>query len=82
LKRQDAALNQVYRAAVARTGKSAEPLRASQRLWLKLRDDDCELEGWETPNRFAHSIYSTQFAPCVYWETAARLSWLRALPAR
>ena len=55
-----------------------ERLRRSQRAWLLLRDDNCHLESWETPNRFAHSIYATQLAPCLHAETRARLAWLKA----
>ena len=55
-----------------------ERLRRSQRAWLLLRDDNCHLESWETPNRQAHSIYATQWAPCVHAETQARIVSLRA----
>jgi uncharacterized protein YecT (DUF1311 family) len=55
-----------------------ERLRRSQRAWLLLRDDNCDLESWESPNRWAHSIYATQWAPCVHAETRARMEWLSA----
>lgn len=53
-------------------------LRTAQRAWLVWRDAECALEPWETPNRFAHSIYSTLVAPCLEGETLARISDLRA----
>ena len=59
-----------------RTG--SRRLRRSQRAWLLLRDDNCDLESWESPNRWAHSIYATQWAPCVHAETRARMEWLSA----
>ncbi|GAA0316405.1 hypothetical protein GCM10009087_28540 [Sphingomonas oligophenolica] len=53
-------------------------LRAAQRAWLAWRDAECALEPWETPNRFAHSIYATLIAPCLEGETLARISDLSA----
>ncbi|MGE5722331.1 MAG: lysozyme inhibitor LprI family protein [Sphingomonadales bacterium] len=89
LKRDDNDLNAEWRRALAGIGgKSslgaaaradwAALLRESQRAWLALRDAECDLEGWETPNRFAHSIYSLQRAPCLHAETRARIEALRA----
>ena len=54
-----------------------DKLRVAQRAWLAWRDATCALESWETPNRFAHSIYSGQLAPCIDSETVARIRWLR-----
>ena len=87
LAEDDAELNAVWREVLAVIGQRArtaaarrdwrERLRSSQRAWLLLRDDNCDLESWETPNRFAHSIYATQRAPCLHAETQARVAWLR-----
>ena len=88
LAEDDAELNALWRHVLARIGQRArtsaartdwlERLRVSQRAWLLLRDDNCDLESWETPNRFAHSIYATQLAPCLHAETQARIAWLRS----
>ena len=87
LARDDRELNAVWRRVLAGIGRQSgldriaradwvERLRRSQRAWLLLRDDNCHLESWETPNRQAHSIYATQWAPCVHAETQARIAWL------
>jgi uncharacterized protein YecT (DUF1311 family) len=88
LAEDDAELNALWREVLAsleqrvRTGAARrhwrERLRNSQRAWLLLRDDNCDLESWETPNRFAHSIYAIQRAPCLHSETHARMAWLRS----
>ena len=88
LARDDRELNATWRRVLAgidrQTGLDriaradwVERLRRSQRAWLLLRDDNCHLESWETPNRQAHSIYATQWAPCIHAETQARIAWLR-----
>lgn len=89
LRRDDDDLNAEWRRVLAGIGSKSSLgaaaraewtalLRESQRAWLALRDAECELEGWETPNRFAHSIYSLQRAPCLHAETRARIEALRA----
>ncbi len=50
---------------------------ALQELWRGLRDKACPLEAFETPNRFANSIYSGIVGPCLVVETEARIRWLR-----
>lgn len=70
------------RVSAAARADWVERLRRTQRAWLLLRDDNCDLESWETPNRLAHSIYATQLAPCLHGETQARMAWLRALYLR
>ena len=87
LAEDDAELNALWRevlASIERRARTAaarrdwqERMRNTQRAWLLLRDDNCDLESWETPNRFAHSIYATQRAPCLHAETQARMAWLR-----
>lgn len=90
LKADDAALNRAWRAAVADIGRRrallpgqraewTALLRVSQRAWLAWRDATCDVERWETPNRFAHSIYSGVVAPCVDAETRARARALNAI---
>jgi uncharacterized protein YecT (DUF1311 family) len=89
LARDDRALNRVWaqallvirnRQGLAESARAdwVARLRASQRAWLAWRDAECALEPWETPNRFAHSIYSTLVAPCLDIETQARIADLRA----
>ncbi len=56
----------------ARRATWTEALRAAQRPWAELRDLACELEAYETPNRFANSIYSQVTGPCLVVETEAR----------
>jgi uncharacterized protein YecT (DUF1311 family) len=88
LKADDARLNAVWRAALARIAARpglsaaarkdwAERLRSSQRRWLALRDDTCRLETLEAPNPMAHSVYSLITAPCLDGETSARIEVLR-----
>ncbi|MGU9981943.1 lysozyme inhibitor LprI family protein [Phreatobacter sp. HK31-P] len=50
---------------------------ALQDIWRNLRDKTCALEAYETPNRFANSIYSGIVGPCLVVETEARIRWLR-----
>lgn len=87
LKRDDAQLNAAWRRALARIAAArglsaaeradwAARLRASQRLWLRWRDADCDLERLETPNPNAHSIYSLVTGPCLTRETEARTAFL------
>jgi uncharacterized protein YecT (DUF1311 family) len=54
-----------------------EALRTAQRSWVELRDLACNLEAYETPNRFANSIYSGLTGPCLIVETEARTRTLR-----
>ena len=87
LARDDRTLNATWRRVLAGINRRpgldratradwVERLRRSQRTWLLLRDDTCDLESWESPNRMAHSIYAVQWAPCVHAETRARMEWL------
>ncbi|MBL8569672.1 MAG: DUF1311 domain-containing protein [Phreatobacter sp.] len=82
-RRVDHDLNTVWRDALAairtRPGLDdvkraawAEALRAAQRPWAELRDLACTLEAYETPNRFANSVYSQVTGPCLVVETEAR----------
>ncbi|MGL4291535.1 MAG: lysozyme inhibitor LprI family protein [Phreatobacter sp.] len=86
--RVDAELNAVWARALAairaRDDLSAadragwvELLRAAQRPWAELRDLACRLETYETPNRFANSIYSGLVGPCLIVETEARIRSLK-----
>jgi len=87
LAENDGALNTTWKAVLATIAAKplpaaeraqwTEKLRVAQRAWLAWRDATCALESWETPNRFAHSIYSGQLAPCIDGETVARVRWLR-----
>ena len=88
LKGDDGALNVAWRRALARIAAApglAAPQRsewkarllAGQRLWLRWRDANCALEAMETPNPFAHSIYSLVTGPCLAGETEARTAYLR-----
>jgi uncharacterized protein YecT (DUF1311 family) len=88
LKRDDRGLNDAWRAALLRIRRHAaltaaaradwtERLHKSQRLWLRWRDADCELERLETPNPSAHSIYALVTGPCLARETEARAAWLK-----
>ena len=56
-----------------------EALRSAQRAWAELRDLACPLEAYETPNRFANSIYSGLIGPCLIVETEARIRDLRRI---
>jgi uncharacterized protein YecT (DUF1311 family) len=56
-----------------------ERLRHSQRLWLAWRKEACDLDGWETPNPYAHSVYALVTAPCLDEETEARTGVLRRI---
>lgn len=56
----------------------SERLRKAQEAWTLWRDGTCQIERWETPNRFARSIYSGLVAPCIERETLARIAWLDA----
>jgi uncharacterized protein YecT (DUF1311 family) len=87
-RRADGELNAAWRQALAairgRGGldevqKAAwtEALRAAQRPWVELRDLACGLEAYETPNRFANSIYSQVTGPCLIVETEARTREIR-----
>jgi len=64
----EAALGSAWKAALAKIGARpgltlaqrsdwAGRLRASQRLWLKWREEACDLAAWETPNPAAHSTF-------------------------
>lgn len=55
-----------------------EALRAAQRPWAELRDTTCRAEAFETPNRYANSIYSSLVGPCLIVETEERIRALRA----
>lgn len=50
---------------------------AVQELWRSLRDKACAIDAFETPNRFANSVYSGVVGPCLVVETEARIRWLR-----
>lgn len=87
LRQDDAELNALWRRVLAsiaaRPGLTAgaredwtRRLRRSQRAWLALRDADCPLQQWETPNRFGHANFSMIVAPCLHAETRARMQWL------
>jgi uncharacterized protein YecT (DUF1311 family) len=87
LKADDARLNAAWRRALAniaaRPGLSAGQradwtarLRAAQRTWLRWREANCELERFETPNPWAHSIYALVTGPCLAQETEARTAVL------
>lgn len=88
LKADDAALKASWQRALAHINGSGlsrdaradwtERLRKAQESWTLWRDGTCEVERWETPNRFAHSIYSGLVAPCRERETLARIAWLDA----
>lgn len=82
-RRVDHDLNTVWRDVLAairtrpglddsRRAAWTEALRAAQRPWAELRDLACVLEAYETPNRFANSIYSQITGPCLVVETEAR----------
>lgn len=82
-RRVDHDLNTVWRDALAairtRPGLDkakravwSEALRSAQRSWADLRDLACTLEAYETPNRFANSVYSQVTGPCLVVETEAR----------
>jgi uncharacterized protein YecT (DUF1311 family) len=88
LRAEDRALNSAWRAALAKVGGRpalsaaqradwAERLRKVQRLWLRWRDEACDLAAWETPNPYAHSIYALVTGPCLDAETRARTAALR-----
>ncbi|MBV8687966.1 MAG: DUF1311 domain-containing protein [Alphaproteobacteria bacterium] len=88
LEADEARLNAAWRAALAkiaaRPGVDAaartdwtERLRRVQRLWLRWREDACTLDGWETPNPYAHSLYALVTGPCLDAETEARTAALR-----
>jgi uncharacterized protein YecT (DUF1311 family) len=48
-------------------------LRAEQAAWSEWVDIACENGGWETPNRWAHSIYATSIGICRVAEAEARV---------
>jgi uncharacterized protein YecT (DUF1311 family) len=85
----DRALNAIWRGVLIMIDRArlspekradwAERMRASQRAWLAWRDMTCNVETWETPNRFARSIYSGLLAPCIDGETRARVTYLRRM---
>lgn len=58
------------------SGRAA--LRGEQAAWLAWRDLACENAAWETPNRWAHSIYAMTIAPCRIAETEGRIRRLAA----
>lgn len=87
-KADDAALNRVWRTALARI--AARPaltpaqradwtrrLRTAQRLWMRWRDENCPLEQIEAPNPSAHSNYALIVGPCLTAETEARTAILK-----
>lgn len=53
-------------------------LRAAQRPWAELRDTACPAEAFETPNRYAHSIYANLTGPCLIVETEERIRALKS----
>jgi uncharacterized protein YecT (DUF1311 family) len=69
--RERAGLSEADRAAWV------EALRAAQRPWAELRDTGCRAETFETPNRYANSIYSSLVGPCLIVETEERIRALR-----
>ncbi|CEJ14405.1 hypothetical protein BN1110_04735 [bacterium YEK0313] len=54
----------------------SELLTAAQQSWKDLRDLTCRLEAYETPNRWAHSIYAMVTGPCRIVETEERIRTL------
>jgi len=89
----EAALNSAWKSALAKIGAKpglalaqrsdwAERLRASQRLWLKWRDEACDLAAWETPNPAANSTFAFVTGPCRDRETRARTEVLRRIHGR
>lgn len=87
-RRVDHDLNTVWRDVLAairarpglddiRRATWSEALRAAQRPWAELRDHACDLEAYETPNRYANSIYSQVTGPCLVVETEARMRDLK-----
>jgi uncharacterized protein YecT (DUF1311 family) len=84
----EAALNSAWRRALAaiagRAGLTTTQrsdwtrrLREVQRLWLRWREEACDLDAWETPNPAAHSIFALVTGPCRDSETRARTAVLR-----
>jgi uncharacterized protein YecT (DUF1311 family) len=80
----DDELNQVYRqvvAALAERPVAIVQLRASQRLWIQLRDADLQalfpLEQGEDPRYAYGSMYPLSHASAKADLTRARTQWLR-----
>jgi uncharacterized protein YecT (DUF1311 family) len=84
----EAALNSAWKAALAKIGSKpgltpaqradwTRRLRASQRLWLKWREEACDLAARETPDPAANSTFPFVTGPCRDRETRARTQVLR-----
>lgn len=54
-------------------------LGEAQQAWIRLRDADCRLQTWETPNRWGRANFSMIEAPCRHAETRARIERLAAI---
>ena len=73
---QDAALNRVYRALLARLSRAhAARLRASQRAWLRNREGYCE-RGIGLPLRQWRTLERLRFSGCHLDSTVRRTIWL------
>lgn len=66
----------------ATRGAGAVSVAAEQKAWSDFVDLACENAGWETPNRWAHSIGVLVIQPCRLAEIEARAERLEALAAR
>ena len=75
--RQDAQLNQVYRAAITRLPLDrSQALRLSERAWIKSRDAGCKVSmGDEADGTLGSVIY----AQCVLEEEAKRVGYIKGL---
>jgi len=74
----EAALNQVYGQLMAVLAPEAQkPLRDAQRLWLRLRDADCALEGTGAAGGTLHSVIVRQCDTAMARQRAETLRrWL------
>jgi len=73
--RQDTALNQTYKAVLARLSPARQAnLRAAERKWIPARDRRCRREmGDEAGGTLGDIIYRT----CIMYETINRTDWLK-----
>lgn len=75
--RQDARLNETWRAVSARIAPHGKPgLRAAERAWIRAREQHCQLQAKEGEGG---TIETLLYGSCMIDETIRRTLWLERL---